>query len=496
MTFAEILKKLLNQQNEMVYTENGDLAYRHTVNANLVFFGTAGSMRQDPDQALRMFEAAYQEDRVTAVKNLFYLRDILGGLGEREVFRRCFRYLCDADTETAVKMFPYVVEYGRYDDLFAAYGTAAEKQMAAFVGRQLVEDLDMLKQNWNVSLLPKWMPSVNASSKQTRELARFFMKELDLNAASYRKMLSALRKGRILENNLREKDYTFDYQTVPSAALHKYRKAFAANDGERYDAYVRAAAEGKAFVNASAVFPYQIISEYKREMNETEQLAMQVKWDEMKRNLKAADQTIVVRDGSYSMTYPKEAILNSTALAILYAELLKGEFADKFITFSSRPQLIELDQGMNLYEKLKKTYSHQDITNTDIKKVYDLIFETSLRIKNPADYIKRVVIISDMQFDAGRYNVPTYEAMKRKFKYAGIPVPKVVYWNVNASRVQFAADTGETNVRYISGCTPQVIQALMKDNVSSPEEYMQLTLRKYDKAAKKVTRDEKNRRWI
>ena len=101
-----------------------------------------------------------------------------------------------------------------------------------------------------------------------------------------------------------------------------------------------------------------------------------------------------------------------------------------------------------------------------------------------------------MQFDAGRYNVPTYEAMKRKFKYAGIPVPKVVYWNVNASRVQFAADTGETNVRYISGCTPQVIQALMKDNVSSPEEYMQLTLRKYDKAAKKVTRDEKNRRWI
>ena len=486
MTFVKILKEILGISGQMTYTANGDAAYRSTKNANLDFFSAAGSMRGNPEQAVELFEKAYGENKASALMNLLYLRDVRGGLGEREIFRRCFRMICEKDPSTAVRLFPYVVQYGRYDDLFTAIATKAEKELTGFTAAQLLKDLEALEKGENVSLLAKWMPSVNASSEKTRETARFFIRQFETDAASYRKMLSMLRRGRILENNLREKDYTFDYQTVPSTAMHKYRAAFLRNDEERYEAYVRAVTEGEARVHAAGVFPYQIICEYKAGMNETERLAMQMKWDEMKKGLKTAGRTIVVRDGSGSMLYPRTAILNSTALAILYAELLQGEFKGKFITFSSRPELAELEDGEDLYEKLRKTYTYNDCSNTNIAKVYDLLLQVSRRITDPSEYIQRVVIISDMQFDKSMYNVPTFDEAKEKFERAGIPMPEVVFWNVNAERVQFAADTTEKNIRYVSGCTPQVIKALLEDNAASPEEFMMNTLRKYEAAAKEA----------
>ena len=66
-------------------------------------------------------------------------------------------------------------------------------------------------------------------------MAKYLAKKLHMNDSMYRKTLSSLRKGRIIENNLREKDYTFNYESVPSLAMHKYVKAFFRNDSDRYN---------------------------------------------------------------------------------------------------------------------------------------------------------------------------------------------------------------------------------------------------------------------
>lgn len=61
----------------------------------------------------------------------------------------------------------------------------------------------------NISLLAKWLPSVNASNKATKYNARKIAKALEMDNCEYRKMLSRLRNYiKIIENNLREKDYT------------------------------------------------------------------------------------------------------------------------------------------------------------------------------------------------------------------------------------------------------------------------------------------------
>ena len=39
---------------------------------------------------------------------------------------------------------------------------------------------------------------------------------------------------KLIENNPRTKDYTFDYSKQPSQAMLKYRKCFSLNDSERY----------------------------------------------------------------------------------------------------------------------------------------------------------------------------------------------------------------------------------------------------------------------
>ena len=78
-----------------------------------------------------------------------------------------------------------------------------------------------------VSLLAKWLPSVNASNGETVGKAKRVARYLGMTDAVYRKTLVELRKKiRIIENNLREKDYSVDYSKQPSKAMFKYRKAF------------------------------------------------------------------------------------------------------------------------------------------------------------------------------------------------------------------------------------------------------------------------------
>jgi hypothetical protein len=46
------------------------------------------------------------------------------------------------------------------------------------------------------------------------------------------------KKGDILENHLRRKNYKFDYLKLPSNAALKYRKTFIRNDEDRYKEFL------------------------------------------------------------------------------------------------------------------------------------------------------------------------------------------------------------------------------------------------------------------
>ena len=80
MNALQAIKTQLN----VAHTENGDLAYKSTGSACLDFFSLCGGMRKNISDLDKLFAKAFAENPVIAIKILFYMRNIRGGLGERK----------------------------------------------------------------------------------------------------------------------------------------------------------------------------------------------------------------------------------------------------------------------------------------------------------------------------------------------------------------------------------------------------------------------------
>lgn len=87
------------------------------------------------------------------------------------------------------------------------------------------------------------------------------LRAFGMNEAQHRKALSALRAEIwIIENNLREQDYTFDYAKQPSKAMFRYRQAFMRNDRERYQAFMTNVKTGGAVLHTGTLMPYELVT--------------------------------------------------------------------------------------------------------------------------------------------------------------------------------------------------------------------------------------------
>lgn len=478
-TLANI-KKLTNETR----TENYDIALKSTFNSNLDLLGLMGGMRYNTSDLLNLFQKAYYEDSELAIRNLFYLRDVRGGMGERKAFREILNELAKNNPEGLKAIIKYIPEYGRWDDilLFLDYKETKDETLR-IITEQLREDMA----SDNPSLLAKWLPSVNASSKKTKEKAVQLCKFLNVKESQYRKMLSNLRKKiNVLEVKLSNKEYDFDYSTVPSNAMSKYRAAFYRNDEERFVNYLDSLTKGEdgVKVNVKTLFPHEIIKpllilvwDEPKELEEHEYFLIESQWKAMERSTTDSN-TIVVRDGSGSMYGQPMEIAN--ALSILYSEQLTGEFKDTFITFSRSPELVSLSHCKTLKDKVGEVMRYDDMSNTDIYKTYKLILNASINVAEE-DRIDRIVIISDMEFDYGAdFDASTYEQIKSEYALAGIKMPEIVYWNVGARSIHFPA-SADDNIRLISGYSNSVLQDVLNDKSLSAVEFMLSCLEKYRK---------------
>ncbi|MCQ2614071.1 MAG: DUF2828 family protein, partial [Treponemataceae bacterium] len=261
MSTSQMLELLKNEANR-TFTENGAVTLSSTQSDCLDLFALGGALRDaDKNRVQAIFMKAYAENPDIALKILFYLRDVRGGLGERKTFRTMLKALSENHKESVVKNIGFIAEFGRYDDLLCLLETPAKKDVLEAIKSMLLKDQKALEEENEVSLLGKWLPSINASDKAVVKTAKTIATYMGMNCAQYRKLLSALRaKIKIIENNLRTKDYSFDYEKQTSKALFKYRKAFARNDGERYGSFMNKVEKGEAVLKTGSLYPYDVIS--------------------------------------------------------------------------------------------------------------------------------------------------------------------------------------------------------------------------------------------
>ncbi|MBQ9721424.1 MAG: DUF2828 family protein, partial [Oscillospiraceae bacterium] len=445
----------LKQEANRALTENGAATYATTQSDCLDLFATIGAMRSaDEQEILARFQRAFAEDRDLAMKTLFFARDVRGGLGERRVFRTILPWLAQSAPESLKKNLPLVAEYGRWDDLLCLLGTPCEDAVIGVIRRQLEADRLHLWTGEPVSLLAKWLPSVNASNRETVLAAKRIARKLGMRDAEYRKLLSELRRTiDILENHLRTQDYTFPYEAQPSKALLKYRAAFRKHDGERYQEYLYRVSIGKANMNTGTLTPYDIIAPfYARKVTPEERRAIDVTWNAQEDHT-GNENALVVADGSGSMYWnadPKPAAV-AQSLAIYYAERNHGAFHNHFITFSMHPQLVEI-KGSDILEKAQYCASYNECANTNLQAVFELILDAAVENHLPQSELPaKLYIISDMEFDVCMENssLTNFERAKALYQAHGYTLPQVVFWNVSSRSRQQPVTMNEQGVALI-----------------------------------------------
>jgi hypothetical protein len=477
----------LTVDSNYTLTEKGAMTNKSTLNDVLDWFGAGGALRTRSELDItNLFSRAFAQDKLLALKVLFYFRDVRMGQGERKTFRTILAWLANRYADVAKKNLENVPFYGRWDDLYALMGTPLEKDVFAIFSEQLKADIKGMKKGDSVSLLAKWLKSENTSSNESRRLGHKTREALGLSPKKYRKILSALRKHiDVLEVKMCAGNWKdIDFEKVPSKASLNYRKCFGKHDQERYAAYLSAVEKGEAKMNAGAVYPYEILEKITASYSEQDIKSLDLLWKSMPNWLEGNEHYgLVIADTSGSMTGRPMSI--AVSLAIYFAQRNVGPFQNVWMNFSQAPTLQHL-RGNNL----KEIYCNIDRINwsgtTNLQSAFDLILNTAVSHGVAQKDMPAVLyIVSDMEFDcACSSNKSTnFQVMKKKFEAAGYKLPNVVWWNVNARNEQYPIRTDDTGTALVSGCSPSILKSLLSAKTFDPMSIVYETVNnpRYDK---------------
>lgn len=477
--FFDLINKTIAdyRTNIIQETENGAKGYSTTSSNLLDMHFKLSSYRNKVAEIVPDFMKAYNENPSMAMKYLFYARDILEGLGERNFFRVVIKSLAK-NNKFPAKFVEYIPEYGRYDDLFALMETPLKKEVYYFINSQLIKDMEAVRAGKNPSLLAKWMPSINTSSKKTVSLAKKLVKALGLSEKQYRVMLTILRnKLNIVEQKMSAGEWDkIDYEKVASKANAIYRNAFMEHDGHRRTIYLGKLSSGEAKINAKTLLPYEIVHNYCGSFVRTPKsydATLENLWKSLP-SIGINSNTIVVADGSGSMcgtvgNTKVTALSVANSLAIYFAEKLRGVYNNKYITFSEHPQFVDMSKCNSLKDKITMALKHCEIASTNIEAVFDLILKTAItnRVK-PEDMMDNILIISDMEFNDASYkqtNKTLFEYIAQKYAHNGYKIPRLIFWNVNSRTNTIPITCNENGVTLVSGFSPNVFNMVLNNEL-------------------------------
>lgn len=491
MEFMNAVRQTLNNEYNVSITENGAVGYRTTGKELLDLNFAVASLRKMSDaEVAKRFKKAFCEDQILAMKWLFYARDARQGLGERRLFRVVLADLVKSNPEMVIPVINLIPEYGRFDDLWCLLDDdKSADAVYQIVDKQLKNDWENMAAKKPISLIAKWMPSINASSAKTKEYGKKLCKALKMTEREYRKALSKLRAYLdVVEVKMSDKNWSgIKYEAVPSRANLIYNNAFLRNDEARRREYLGLLEKGETKINASTLFPHDIVHKYcsgGRYMK-SKDATIEALWKALPDTVNGCGNTIVVADGSGSMTCTVDnnshvtALEVANALAIYFAEHSSGQFKDKYITFSESPKIVDFSNCQSLHAKLQKALTHCEVANTNVEKVFDLILTTAVKNHmHQEDLPANVLIISDMEFDSCatcsttrkdrwgysqriRPDNKLFEVIAQKYADAGYKMPRLVFWNVNSRTGTIPVKENELGVALVSGFSVNVAKMVM-----------------------------------
>lgn len=435
-------------QNQEARTANGMKARQSSASALVDLFYAIGSSRKT--DITPKFVAAFVENPELAGRLALWARDARGGAGERETFRRILRYCYLNDPNFCNRLIAKTPELGRWDDVLT---------VPSEFGYELIRKALADKNG----LAAKWMPRKGTDAVLLR-------KHLGLSPKQYRKTLVNLTK--VVETAMCSKNWdAINYSHVPSVASARYQKAFNKNDPVRYTSWKEGLKDGTTKVNASVLYPYEVL----RSIGSGDQQVALAQWNALPDYCDGSSILPVV-DVSGSMGCPASGSVTcmdvAVSLGLYLAERNKGAFKDTFVTFSTNPQIQTL-KG-DLLQKLHQLRRADWDMSTNLHAVFDQILNLALKNNAPqADMPETVLLLSDMQFNSCVHNDDSaMEMIQRKYEEAGYAVPKVIFWNLNASFANVPVAHDKSGAALVSGFSPSIMTAILASEDFSPAAIM------------------------
>ena len=504
--FMQLVSQEAAKMN-LVLSENGAFEYGTTGSA-LVDFNARATEFRNADETVIIDAAvrAYAENSVDFVKLMFQTGDIRGGKGERHAFNTCMDWLVEAHPIVAIEILALIPDYTRWDYL-VRQTVAGNKEISecatALVVEQFNKDLDAVRnakedETVSISLLAKWMPSLQTKKASDKKIVRHLLRSLRMQEREYRKALSVLRKHlNVIEKAMSEKDYdSIDMEKLSSKQQLRYANFFKRVMAERRHEYIQAVLRGEKKMNTSVLNPLEILHKYARGSwnGVTYNEDYEALWSLIPDKTSGNGNTLVIRDGSGSMTSPigqgssATMLEAATAMAVYCADHMTGPFKDTFITFSSRPETVNLSSCNTLADKLNLLYRYNDCSNTDLEATFDLILNAAIKGGLSQDEIPSyLMILSDMEFDmargarryfncaTGRYNGNSdrdtlFATIRNKWNAAGYEMPTLVFWQLNGARTIYPEIDSKNGIIFLSGFSTNELELVMAGQYEAVEE--------------------------
>lgn len=445
-------------------TYNGAATNSTSLSNVLDLFFLAGACRYESVKDIEdVLISAYEEDRLLTLKCIFWAGDIRQGAGERRFFKIALNFLNKYHELDLINNLDNIPEFSRWDVLFEIDNPIIVK----YIGDKLLNAKNNMMCK-NIGLLAKWLPR----KKQYNNLASKLRKYTQLTPKEYRKLLVTL--SNTVEQDMCAKKWSdINFEQVPSVAMNKYKSAFYRNCSTEFGKYLEQVKQGKAKINAGAIFPHDIIKgalyQY-RDLTSSEVL----QWQNLPNYLEGTTNKLIpVCDVSGSMTGLPLQI--SIALGLYISERNTGVFKDAFITFSGEPKLQYLKGDIN--QRITQLRKAEWGMNTNLCAVFTLILSKAIDNNIPQSELpEKVLIISDMEFDQCAYHT-NYDMIKWQYEQSGYKLPQIIFWNVNGRAGNMPVTIKYNNTALISGASPSIIEGVLSDDID-PMDVMLKTLNK------------------
>lgn len=445
-------------------TENGMVTNSSSLNHCVNLFFQIGAMRgQDKSRLINAFTKAFGENPLTAMKLLFWARDVRGGAGERQIFRDIIGYLANNRRDVLGKNLNLISEFGRWDDLLVLVGTPLETEALELFANAIKS---------KNGLASKWAPRPNVSNREKKRWASALRNHLGLSPKEYRKLL--VENSNTVEQLMCANEWSaIEYSKLPSKAMSDLMKAFSKHDKERFGAYLESVNKGETKINAGAVYPYDIV----KNLRFGDKSGANAQWNALPNYLEGSKERFLpVVDVSGSMNCAAGNNPNVTcmdvavSLGLYISERNVGPFKDAFVTFSSNPELQVLSG--NLQERFNQLQTSEWGMSTNVESVFRLILEKA----KDSDVLEEemptmILIMSDMEFNSGtrgNWSLSAQQMFERMYAEAGYKMPKVVYWNIHSRQDNFPVHFDKVGTCLVSGFSPSLLTNLLSGKDMSP----------------------------